>query len=165
MNDRTGGVDSSPKDVDPVPAGFEPLPEGIGFLDALAPLYRKLPQEEAIFGLVVLPQHVNMMGICHGGVLMTLADAVAATGINLARGQVAGAPTINLDVDFISAAKQGEWVQGAVHSVNVKKRFGFCSGELSTQRATIATFKGTFYIPDHDGMWQSQERRSLLNPE
>ena len=156
---------STPREPEAVPEGFETLPEGIGFLDALAPLYRKMPLQEAVIGLVVMPHHVNMMGICHGGVLMTLADAVAATGINLARGEVAGSPTINLSLDFISAAKQGEWVQGVAQSVNVKKRFGFCSGVIETRRTTIATFKGTFYIPDHDGLWQSDSRRGLLNPD
>ena len=99
---------STPREPEAVPDGFEVLPQGIGFLDALAPLYRKMPLQEAVIGLVVMPHHVNMMGICHGGVLMTRADAVAATGINLARGEVAGSPTINLSLDFISAAKQGE---------------------------------------------------------
>jgi uncharacterized protein (TIGR00369 family) len=145
------------------PAGFELMRKGLGFIDALAPLYRKDSTEESVFGIVVAAQHANSMGICHGGVLMTLADIVAATGVNLARGEKAGSPTINLSMDFIAAAKEGEWLEGIAQTVNLRRRFGFCSGELRTPRRTVATFSGTFYFPDHEGLWESVARRSLFD--
>lgn len=148
--------------IEVVPEGFEALPSGLGFLDALAPLYCLMPLEKAVFGLLVEPQHVNMMGICHGGVIMTLADAVAATGVNLARGEMAGSPTINLSLDFISSAKQGQWLQAVAQEVNLKRRFGFCSGVIENSRGTVAKFSGTFYLPDHDGLWKDGESKAHL---
>lgn len=151
--------------VEAVPEGFEPLPAGLGFLDALAPLYRRMPLEKGVFGLRVDSQHVNMMGICHGGVIMTLADAVAATGVNLARGEMAGSPTINLSIDFVSSAKKGQWLQGTAQEVNIKRRFGFCSGVIESSRGTVAKFSGTFYLPEHTGLWKDGEnKRHLLKP-
>jgi uncharacterized protein (TIGR00369 family) len=141
-----------------VPADFQLLPEGLGFTDAIAPCYRKISDNRASFGLLVLPQHANTMGICHGGVVMTLADITAATGVNLARGKKAGSPTINLSVDFISAARQGQWLQADVELVSVKRRFGFCSGVLSTSEGVTGRFNGTFYLPDHKGMWKGEKR-------
>ncbi len=55
-----------------VPAGFEELPEGLGFTDILAPVYRRAGDTPAI-GMFVQARHANLLNICHGGVLMTLA--------------------------------------------------------------------------------------------
>ena len=69
-----------------VPEGFVQLPTGLGYTDTLQPSYRKLDGDTVHFGLVVAAQHSNSLGICHGGVLMTLADITAASGVNMARG-------------------------------------------------------------------------------
>jgi len=144
----------SEETVDGVPSGFERLPLGLGFTDSLQPVYRCLTQDTASFGLVVEAQHGNMMGICHGGVLMTLADITAATGVNLARGVTAGSPTVHLSIDYISAARIGQWLQATVEHVSAKRRFGFCGGAIYNSAGVVARFNGTFYFPDHDGMWK-----------
>jgi uncharacterized protein (TIGR00369 family) len=137
---------------EPVPAGFVPLPGGLGFSDNLQPIYRRREGDRVALGLVVARQHGNSMGICHGGVLMTLADIAAATGVNIARGIRAGTPTLNLSVDFINAARMGQWIQADVDLVTVKRRFGFCSGTITNNKEVVARFNGTFYLPDHPGM-------------
>lgn len=152
--------------VDAVPEGFTELPSGLGFLDKLRPLYRLQSDSQGGFGLVVAEQHVNTMGMCHGGVLMTIADATAALGVNLARGQLIGNPTINLSLDFISAAKQGQWIEARAELVNLKRRFGFCSGVISNSAGIVARFNGTFYFPDHDGILKNApDKATLLNPD
>ena len=138
--------------VESVPAGFIAMPTGLGFTDTIQPSYRRIEGDSVSFGLVVQQQHGNIMGICHGGVLMTLADIAAANGVNVARGVLAGSPTINLAVDFISAARIGQWIQADVHLVTVKRRFGFCSGAIVNGQGVVARFNGTFYLPDHKGM-------------
>jgi uncharacterized protein (TIGR00369 family) len=138
--------------IEAVPDGFVSLPTGLGFTDNLQPCFRRIEGEAVSFGLVVAKQHGNVMGICHGGVLVTLADVTAATGVNVARGTRAGSPTINLSVDFIAAARMGQWIQADVHSVTVKRRFGFCSGLISSSEGVVARFNGTFYLPEHKGM-------------
>jgi uncharacterized protein (TIGR00369 family) len=137
-----------------VPPGFELLPEGLGFTDSLQPVYRRLVDDRVSFGLRVAGHHSNSLGICHGGVLMSLADITAASGVNLAAGRLSGNPTVNLAVDFINAARQGEWLEARPEQVDVKRRFGFCSGAICVEERTIARFSGTFYLPDHDGMRQ-----------
>lgn len=141
-----------------VPEGFEPLPEGLGFTDCLQPSYRRIEGDSANFGIVVSSRHSNTMGICHGGVLMTLADITAATGVNLARGVTAGSPTVHLSMDYISSARLGEWIQADVEQVSIKRRFGFCSGGIYNSKGVVARFSGTFYFPDHDGMWKDGRR-------
>lgn len=138
-----------------VPAGFERLPTGLGFTDNLQPIYRRIDGEDATFGLVVTDRHCNTMGICHGGVLMTLADITATTACNLAHGVVAGSPTVHIDIDFISAAQRGEWIQAVAEHVTAKRRFGFSSGGIYNADGLVARFAGTIYFPDHAGMWKS----------
>lgn len=142
----------SEEKIDSVPAGFTVLPTGLGFTDNLQPCYRRVEGETVSFGLIVGLQHGNSMGICHGGVLMTLADVAAANGVSTARGVRAASPTINLSLDFISAGRIGQWIQADVQLVTVKRRFGFCSGVIVAGDTVIARFNGTFYLPDHQGM-------------
>jgi uncharacterized protein (TIGR00369 family) len=145
-----------------VPDGFERVPEGLGFTDNLQPLYLRRTAAGVSFGLRVAKQHLNLMGVCHGGVLMTLADVAAASGVNFARGESGGSPTINLSVDFINAGKRGEWLQAETGQVTVKRRFGFCSGLISNERQVVARFNGTFYLPDHEGVWRDGRRQGPL---
>jgi len=114
--------------------------------------------EGTSFGLVVEAQHSNSMGICHGGVLMTLADITAATGANRARGVLSGSPTVHLSIDYISSVRLGQWIQANVEQVSAKRRFGFCSGGIYNSAGAVARFSGTFYFPDHDGMWKDGRR-------
>ena len=137
-----------------VPDGFEQLPLGYGFTDTLSPLYRKVDNQLVTLGMTVGPQHSNSMGICHGGALMTLADIAAASWANMARGLVAGAPTINLSIDFISAAKLGQWVEAQQEGVELKRLFGFARGVICSERGVVARFNASFYFPDHPGMSQ-----------
>lgn len=138
--------------LDEVPEGFACLPTGLGFTDNLQPCYRRIGDGQVSFGLLVDRQHSNVMGLCHGGVLVTLADIAAANGVNAARGVRGGSPTVNLSLDFISAARMGQWIQADVHSVSVKRRFGFASGLISSREGVVARFNGTFYLPGHSGM-------------
>ena len=139
----------------PVPKGFEHLPLGLGFTDNLQPVYRRIVGESAVFGLRVTDRHCNTMGVCHGGVLMTLADITATTGCNLAHGVIAGSPTVHIDINFISGAQRGEWIEAVAEQVNAKRRLGFCSGGIYNGEATVARFAGTIYFPDHQGLWKS----------
>ena len=146
------------KMIETAPPGFELVPKGLGYIDTLQPVYRKVEGGSAIFGLVVGTQHSNTMGTCHGGVLMTLADITAATSANLAHGVAAGSPTIHLSIDFIASARQGEWLQAKAEHVSVKRRFGFSSGGIYNRAGAVARFSATVYFPDHQGMWKDGRR-------
>jgi uncharacterized protein (TIGR00369 family) len=152
-------------EIETVPEGFELLPPGLGFTDAIAPCYRKVEDNKVAMGLRVEQSHCNMMGICHGGVLMTLADIASASGVNFSRGKKSGSPTINLSLDFISAGRLGQWLEAEITHTTVKRRFGFCSGLISNKEGVVARFNGTFYLPDHKGMWKVKERTDGFLPD
>ena len=145
-----------------VPEGFNAVPSGLGFSDAIQPTFIRIEEEVVSFGLLVQQHHTNLMGSVHGGVLMTMADLAAAAALNVARGEKAGSPTMNLNVDFIAAGRLGQWLQADIEHISMKRRFGFSSGVISNSAGLVARFSGTFYLPDHDGMWKSGNRRSGL---
>ncbi|TDG13696.1 PaaI family thioesterase [Seongchinamella unica] len=140
--------------IEEVPDGFELIPDGLGFTDNLAPCYRRVRDDELVFGLLVQAQHSNSMGICHGGALMTLADIAAASWANRARAVVAGAPTINLSMDFMAAGRRGQWLEARCEGVTIKRLFGFSRGVIVSRRGLVARFNATFYFPDHPGLSQ-----------
>ena len=133
------------------PEGFEEITASIGFTDVLKPFYRSVRDGEVSMGMWVQPHHTNLIGICHGGVLMTLADVGASWALNSLRERISGAPTMNLSFDFISAAKAGDWLETHSDRVELKKRFGFSSGVVvNGDGKLICRYSGTFYFPEHD---------------
>jgi uncharacterized protein (TIGR00369 family) len=148
----------SDSEIDQIPAGFELLPTGLGFTDTIQPCYRRVEGDILSMGLRVEQHHCNMMGFCHGGVLMTLADIAAASGVNLACGKKAGSPTLNLSLDFISPGRLGQWLEAEISQASIKRRFGFCSGVINNKEGVVARFNGMFYLPDHKGLWKVKQR-------
>ncbi|MFT7286050.1 MAG: hypothetical protein ACI87W_000153 [Halieaceae bacterium] len=139
---------NTPPAPNPVPEGFEQLPRGLGFGDLLQPFYRRVVERDVNFGLYVAEQHLNMMGICHGGALMTLADIAAATSIHLQRENPVPSPTINLSFDFMSPGKAGRWLQTRSDHVQAKRHFGFCSGVIHDGDTVVLRYSGVFYASD-----------------
>jgi hypothetical protein len=45
--------------IETAPPGFELVPQGLGYIDTLQPVYRKVEGDRAIFGLVVGTQHTS----------------------------------------------------------------------------------------------------------
>lgn len=140
-----------------IPPGFKILQTGLGFTDMIQPVYRHMSDDGIHFGLIVTDVHTNTMGICHGGVLMTFADIAAASAVNFLAGKRAGSPTINLSLDFVSPGRLGEWLYSSIDHVSLKRRFGFCSGSINNQAGLVSRFNGTFYLPEHKGMWKGKK--------
>jgi hypothetical protein len=49
----------------------------------------------------------------------------------------------------------GQWIQADAQQVSIKRRFGFCHGVIHNSDGVVARFNGTFYFPDHKGMWKN----------
>jgi uncharacterized protein (TIGR00369 family) len=133
-----------------VPAGYEIVATGLGFSDRLQPYYRRVAGDDVSFGFVVQEQHLNLMGICHGGALMTLADIAAATSLNRLRERPSPMPTISLNFDFQSPGKAGHWLHTRADTVTLRRRVGFCSGCILDGDTTVLRYSGVFYLTDRE---------------
>ena len=131
-----------------IPAGFELFKPDLGFIDALAPLYIKRGSEHPRVGLRVEAQHCNLMGICHGGVLMTLLDIGLSASLRQAVQSDRGSPTVSMNSEFIRAAKLGDWLEFVADSVEPKRLFGFVSGTVHAEHGQIARGSAVIYLPE-----------------
>ena len=145
-SDSDSEIGSDPAEDIVVPEGYVRVPLGLGFADRLQPMFRRRQGTDVSFGFRVDEQHLNLMGICHGGALMTLADISAATSIHAQREIPAPSPTINLSFDFMSPGRLGRWLHTEADHVQVKRNFGFCSGVVLDEDVPVLRYSGTFYF-------------------
>lgn len=125
-----------------IPAGFEPLTGSGPFFSTLGPLFRRRGEDGGtVLGLRVAPQHANLIGVAHGGLLASLADG--ALGVNLSRrgGYERPLVTVNLSIDYLSAAQVGEWIEARVQPRRLGSRLAFAdcvisAGQREVLRAT-----------------------------
>lgn len=89
-----------------------------------------------------------MAGSVHGGVVATLCDislAMATKGPTL---QAQVFPTANLNINYLSAARRGEWLEVRAVCSKLGSRMAFATAEvLAGDRLAIATATGVFSRP------------------
>ena len=94
-----------------IPEGFTRHDRKSPLTDPWDPLYRRIAGDTVILGLRVRPEHTNSRGFVHGGLISALADN--AMGLSCARtlGDVSSLVTVNLTVDFLGSALEGQWLE------------------------------------------------------
>lgn len=121
-----------------------------GFTDFAGPILRKR-DGSGISGFLVEDRHCNPQGICHGGWLATFADVQLVRHV---LGTVDGAQfsfrTANLTIDFVGAARKGDWVQGAARIVRQAKTMVFVEGAAFVGHRQVLRMSGLMTIrPRH----------------
>lgn len=132
---------------DPLSAGWEVF-EGQGFVDHVGPFYvRKEASGLRSFGFIAEPRHANLIGVVHGGMLMTLADRALGVG---AWDAADGKPsvTIQFDMQFLSAVKMGEFAELAPELVRLTRSLVFMRGTLTVAGKPAAAANGVWKILD-----------------
>ena len=127
--------------------GYSLMPDGLGFNDAMAPLFLKQDDTGWNCGFFVEQHHLNPMGVCHGGVLMTFADIGMALGIGHHTGQLLGVFTVNMNTDFLLPAAKGDWVEIHIHHVHTTKTLANISALIHGPRGVVARTNGIYRMP------------------
>lgn len=135
-----------------IPDGFRPLHRIAAFLDTIGPLYVKSVGKSRIIAVRVADKHLNMRGIAHGGMLVTLADS--ALGINLSYHDEPPRPmvTVSLSSDFLEPAKEGEWLEAHVKIQRMGAHLAFASCKLEVGAKTVLRASGVFFILAEDAV-------------
>jgi uncharacterized protein (TIGR00369 family) len=123
---------------DPPPDGFAPLDAGPGFGEFFGPTYWRPGPDGPRLGFRVARRHINLFGLCHGGALATFADYQLAPMRRAGLLQGPFAPTLSLNVDFLSAARAGEWIEAEVALIRATGRYVFTQALLSNARGPVA---------------------------
>lgn len=127
---------------DTVPPGFVLMPQRSGFSRAMGPWYEKREGERTTLGFRVGEQHINRLGIVHGGMMMAFADVVLGEAARRVTGRLS--VTMRMAVDFIGPGRLGEWIEGAGEVVRSTRNLVFVNARLWRGRHTLMTASGVF---------------------
>lgn len=131
-----------------IPDGYHLLPDEGSFNDVFKPLYMTLDDNGPKTGFRVEKQHCNMMGICHGAVYMALFDNAFGAAVGYAIGKFCGTPTINININYMNASKEGEWLDIHARCLRTTKNMAFVEGEILGPNGMKASASGIFKIPN-----------------
>jgi acyl-coenzyme A thioesterase 13 len=110
------------------PAGFRALERLSPFNALVGPLYaRKKRGRELSIGVRIEEKHTNSRGICHGGVLATLADLSLGYAMHAKTGGKTAFVTAHLAVDYAGSARVGDWVEAEVEIQRMGTRLAFAN--------------------------------------
>ena len=82
--------------------------------------------------------------MCHGGMLMTLADMTMLLGANMQSSVRQYLLTVNLSTDFIAPVPQGAWIEGQTQVLRSGRSIVFAQGLLSVADSVVARISGVF---------------------
>ncbi|MEK7736279.1 MAG: PaaI family thioesterase [Pseudomonadota bacterium] len=135
----------------PIPDGFRLLSRGGPILAMLGPLYyRKDAQDRSVIALRIEEKHLNIRGIAHGGMLVTLADSALGIALSMSQTPPQAMVTVNLSTDFADSAHSGDWVEAHVDIQRVGKRMAFANCYLHVGEKRILRASGVFALmPPH----------------
>jgi acyl-CoA thioesterase len=112
------------------------------FVSALGLEVEVLAPGEARVRATVRPEHLNSMGMAHGGFLYTMADTAFAFASN-SRGVPAVA--ISTYMDFLQAGHAGDTLEATAGEVYLGYRTGVYRAEVRNGETLLAVFTGTVY--------------------
>lgn len=131
------------------PRGFRPIPRLSPFNALVGPLYQRRQRgKDLSVGLRIEKKHTNSRGVCHGGVLATLADLSLGYAMHLKTDGKAAFVTAHLAVDYAGAARVGDWIESAVEIQRVGARLAFANCYLVCGERRIVRASAIFARSD-----------------
>ena len=104
-----------------------------------------ISETEYEFKSVINKNHLNTIGITHGGYLSALIDSGAGTAAHRAAGNLP-CVTISLDIKFIGSSKEGDEIVGNTRILKKTNTLIFLFCELSCDKKIITSASGIWKI-------------------
>ena len=108
-------------------------------------LFRNISDTEYEFKTTINENHLNGIGITHGGFICSLIDAGAGTAAHRCAGQ-APCVTVSLDLKFIATTKIGDEIVGFTKILKKTKSMVFLICHLKSKDKIIASASGIWKI-------------------
>ena len=125
---------------------FEQISNKIGFMKHNGGImFRNISENEYEFKSVINENHLNNLGITHGGYICSLIDSGAGTAAYRAANNNP-CVTISLDLKFISTTKKGDEIIGFVKILKKTKTMIFLICHLKSKEKIIASASGIWKI-------------------
>jgi uncharacterized protein (TIGR00369 family) len=134
------------------PEGFTPHDRASPVTDPWAPLYSARGPGQVRIGFHLEAQHCNARGMLHGGVIAALADNAMGLSLGVVLGEkakiagVSGIVTTSLSVDYLGAARMGQWIEIAPRVVKASSGSGVVDALITADGETIARANASFRI-------------------
>ncbi len=139
-----------------IPQGFEPLPASSPFVTLVGTLYFRAQENGTrVLALHVVNDHMNMHANAHGGMLATLADS--ALGYNISRMAKRGVVTAQMNLEFLSAVQEGDWLEAHVTMDKQGSRLVFASCDLMVGERRVLKATAIFAVRRQDGSPQQSD--------
>lgn len=129
-----------------IPDGFKLAEFSGGFLERNGPYYIKRKGERWLIGQRVDKQHVNYLGIAHGGMLSTLADVALSSQPYLGEQPRPSVTTTSMTTNFLLAAKLGDWIVADTTIDRQSKRTAHVRGVITRGDEVLLTMSGVYGI-------------------
>ena len=132
-----------------MPSGYLPHTRHSPLTDPWEPLFARETADAVQLGLQIRPEHCNARGFAHGGLLSALADnAMGLSAVRHARQHPgtsdANAVTVALSLDFIDAARVGDWVEFQPAVLKVGRTLAFVECKVVCAERLIARGNASF---------------------
>ena len=127
-----------------IPEGFRRIPRLSPFNALVGPLYERRDGDTVSIGLAVEEKHTNSRGICHGGVLATLADLALGYAMLARSGDKGSFVTAHLAVDYAGSARAGDWIESKVEIQHLGSRLAFANCYLVSGSKPIVRASAIF---------------------
>ena len=108
-------------------------------------LFRNISDTEYEFKTTINENHLNAIGITHGGFICSLIDAGAGTAAHRCAWQ-APCVTVSLDLKFIATTKIGDEIVGFTKILKKTKSMVFLICHLKSKDKIIASASGIWKI-------------------
>jgi len=128
-----------------VPAGFEPPRRTSPFLDLIGPVYTRTTERGVLLGLRARPEHLNTRGFVHGAILAAMLDVVCARNC-AALTEHLSVVTVSLTVDYVAAARDGDWLEASAAVTRVGRRLAFADGRVDAAGKHVAKASAVFAV-------------------
>jgi uncharacterized protein (TIGR00369 family) len=129
------------------PEGFRAIPRLSPFNALVGPLYERRSGDEVSIGVRIEEKHANSRGICHGGLLATVADLALGYAM-LAKTGGKSFVTAHLAIDYAGAARIGDWIESAVEIQRMGSRLAFANGYLLCGESRIVRASAIFAVAE-----------------
>jgi len=135
---RDGELASAP------PEGFVRFTRG-PFLEVIGPMHhRPEAQPAAELALHLTERHTNRLGLLHGGLLSAFMDSLLGAAVVNHVGR--HAVTVQLSINFLRMARQGEWLQGRAEVTHATNGVAFAEGRAFVGEHEIGRASGVFKL-------------------
>lgn len=131
-----------------VPIHFERHFRRSGLTDPWEPLYSQRLPAAIYLGLRAREVHANSRGFVHGGLITALADNAMGLSCVHVSGESHSLVTVNLSIDFVGSALQGQWIEVRPTVIKTGRSLSFASAVVVADDRVCARANATFQRVD-----------------